>query len=116
MAVLDDYQAAAANSSEWARQPSEVEVLFLADHSPTSDALVARLRPFDVVWAPATKRRRRHVDLRQGHRPAGLHLGHVTSHGRFTNVGTVFFEQALIDPTRRVAGSQRPTPSVRSAR
>ena len=44
-----------------------------------------------------------HVDLGQGHRTTGLDLGHVTAHGRFANVSTVLFDQALIDPPGRVA-------------
>lgn len=49
VAVLDDYQGAAARHPSWATL--DAEVVFFADHVPDADALVARLRGFEVVMA-----------------------------------------------------------------
>jgi phosphoglycerate dehydrogenase-like enzyme len=51
VAVLDDYQGAAARHEAWTSLPDSVEVVFFADHAPDADALVARLRNFEVVVA-----------------------------------------------------------------
>jgi phosphoglycerate dehydrogenase-like enzyme len=50
IAVLDDYQYAAATYADWSRLPDPVEVAEFADHVE-GDALVTRLAPFDVVVA-----------------------------------------------------------------
>jgi phosphoglycerate dehydrogenase-like enzyme len=50
IAVLDDYQGAAAQFGEWSSLPADVEVVYFGDHAPTADALVARLRHFDIVY------------------------------------------------------------------
>jgi phosphoglycerate dehydrogenase-like enzyme len=50
IAVLDDYQYAAATYADWSRLPDPVEVAECADHVE-GDALVTRLAPFDVVVA-----------------------------------------------------------------
>ena len=50
IAVLDDYQYAAATYADWSRLPEPVEVAEFADHVE-GDALVTRLAPFDVVVA-----------------------------------------------------------------
>lgn len=50
--MLDDYQSrTAAEFGPWETLPPDVEVVCFSDHAPTPDALVARLRPFDVVVA-----------------------------------------------------------------
>ena len=51
IAVLDDYQYAAATYADWSRLPESVEVVEFADHLADADALVRRLAPFDVVVA-----------------------------------------------------------------
>ena len=52
IAVLDDYQSrGAAEFGPWETLPPDAEVVYFSDHAPTPDALVARLRPFDVVVA-----------------------------------------------------------------
>ncbi|MCW2684521.1 MAG: Phosphoglycerate dehydrogenase serA-like [Blastococcus sp.] len=51
IAVLDDYQSAAATFTDWSQLSEPVEVVEFHDHVADADALVARLRPFDVVLA-----------------------------------------------------------------
>jgi phosphoglycerate dehydrogenase-like enzyme len=51
IAVLDDYQSAAAGFSDWSLVPEPVEVVEFHDHVADPDALVARLQIFDVVIA-----------------------------------------------------------------
>jgi phosphoglycerate dehydrogenase-like enzyme len=51
IAVLDDYQSAAAGFADWSLVPGPVDVVEFADHLADEDALVDRLTPFDVVVA-----------------------------------------------------------------
>jgi phosphoglycerate dehydrogenase-like enzyme len=51
IAVLDDYQSAAATFTDWSKVPEPVEVVEFHDHVDDEDALVARLQPFEVVLA-----------------------------------------------------------------
>ncbi|KQS56984.1 hydroxyacid dehydrogenase [Geodermatophilus sp. Leaf369] len=51
IALLDDHQSAAARFADWSTLPVEAEVVAFADHVADPDALVARLRGFDVVVA-----------------------------------------------------------------
>jgi len=51
IALLDDHQSAAARFADWSTLPAEAEVVAFADHVEDPDALVARLRGFDVVVA-----------------------------------------------------------------
>jgi phosphoglycerate dehydrogenase-like enzyme len=51
VAVLDDYQSAAARFADWSLVPERVEVVEFSDHLDDVDALVERLTPFDVVVA-----------------------------------------------------------------
>ena len=51
IAVLDDYQSAAARFADWSLVPEPVEVVEFSDHLDDVDALVERLAPFDVVVA-----------------------------------------------------------------
>ena len=51
IAVLDDYQSAAAEYCDWSKVPEPVEVVEFHDHVGDEDALVARLEPFDVLIA-----------------------------------------------------------------
>ena len=51
IALLDDHQSAAARFADWSTLPAEAEVVAFADHVADPDALVARLRGFDVVVA-----------------------------------------------------------------
>src|SRR5829696_1992653 len=50
IAVLDDYQSAAAAFSDWSQVP-DADVVEFSDHLADEDALVERLQPFDVVVA-----------------------------------------------------------------
>ena len=50
IAVLDDYQQIAHTFADWSRVPG-AEVVVFADHVADEDALVARLRSFDVLVA-----------------------------------------------------------------
>ncbi|HVX42663.1 MAG TPA: D-2-hydroxyacid dehydrogenase family protein [Mycobacteriales bacterium] len=47
IAVLDDYQQFASTAADWSAVPGEV--VFFSDHLTDADALVARLRNFDVI-------------------------------------------------------------------
>ena len=49
VAVLDDYQSVAAAMADWSQLPSGAEVVYFSDHLTNEDALVERLRDFDVV-------------------------------------------------------------------
>ena len=51
IAVLDDYQSAAANFADWSLVPEPVDVVAFSDHVADEDALVERLAPFGVVVA-----------------------------------------------------------------
>ena len=51
IAVLDDYQSAAADFCDWSRVPGPVSVVEFHDAVADPDALAARLEPFDVVVA-----------------------------------------------------------------
>ena len=51
IAVLDDYQSAAAGFADWSLVPGPVDVVEFADHLGDEDALVDRLTPFEVVVA-----------------------------------------------------------------
>ncbi|GAA4314059.1 D-2-hydroxyacid dehydrogenase family protein [Klenkia terrae] len=51
IALLDDHQSAAARFADWSGLPEPAEVVAFADSVPDADALVARLRGFDVVVA-----------------------------------------------------------------
>ena len=51
IAVLDDYQSAAAGFADWSLVPGPVDVVEFADHLADEDALVDRLTPFEVVVA-----------------------------------------------------------------
>ncbi|MCF6508836.1 D-2-hydroxyacid dehydrogenase family protein [Blastococcus sp. MG754426] len=51
IAVLDDYQSAAAEYCDWSLLPGPAEVVEFHDTAAGPDALVARLRGFDVVLA-----------------------------------------------------------------
>lgn len=51
IAVLDDYQSAAADFCDWSQVPADVRVVEFHDSVADLDALAARLEPFDVVVA-----------------------------------------------------------------
>ena len=51
VAVLDDYQDVAMNMADWSVLPSDVEVRVFKDHLSDQDALVGRLKDFDIVMA-----------------------------------------------------------------
>jgi phosphoglycerate dehydrogenase-like enzyme len=49
IAILDDYQNVAARCADWSPLAASAELTFFNDHVADTDALVARLAPFDVV-------------------------------------------------------------------
>jgi len=51
IAVLDDYQQVALACADWSRLPNGAEVQSFSDRAPTREALIERLRPFDVIVA-----------------------------------------------------------------
>ncbi|TFV62253.1 D-2-hydroxyacid dehydrogenase family protein [Geodermatophilus sp. DF01-2] len=51
IAILDDYQAVAAELADWTQVPQPTDVVEFSDHVTDENALAARLAPFDVVVA-----------------------------------------------------------------
>ncbi|HEV8713361.1 MAG TPA: D-2-hydroxyacid dehydrogenase family protein [Candidatus Binatia bacterium] len=51
VAVLDDYQHVALQTTDWSVLPTEVEVQVFSDHLTDQDALVERLKNFEIVMA-----------------------------------------------------------------
>ena len=51
VAVLDDYQGVALTMADWSVLPSDVEVRVFHDHLADMDALVERLKGFEIVVA-----------------------------------------------------------------
>lgn len=49
VAVLDDYQAVAADFADWSSLPADTEVVYFHDHRADEDALVERLQGFHAV-------------------------------------------------------------------
>ncbi len=49
VAVIDDFQAVARDYADWGSLGNDVSVDFFHDHLTSEDALVERLRPYDVV-------------------------------------------------------------------
>jgi phosphoglycerate dehydrogenase-like enzyme len=51
VAVLDDYQHVALQMTDWGVLPAEVEVQVFSDHLTDQDALVERLKNFEIIMA-----------------------------------------------------------------
>lgn len=51
VAVLDDYQNVALQLTDWSTLPNDVEVRVFQDHLKDEDALVGRLKDFEIVMA-----------------------------------------------------------------
>lgn len=51
VAVLDDYQAAATQTADWSILPPETTVQVFGDHLSDQDALVERLKDFEIIVA-----------------------------------------------------------------
>ena len=49
VAILDDYQNVALTMADWSRVESKAEVTVFTNHVSDTDAVVARLQPFDVL-------------------------------------------------------------------
>ena len=49
MAVLDDYQNVAVSMADWSSLDGRLAVTFFNDHFADTDAIVARLQPFQIV-------------------------------------------------------------------
>src|SRR3979490_2425264 len=49
IAVLDDYQNAALESADWTVLRDRADIAVFQDHLADPDAVIERLRPFDVV-------------------------------------------------------------------
>jgi len=49
VAILDDYQNVALDMADWSAVANRAEITVFNDHVPDLDAVVDRLRPFDVV-------------------------------------------------------------------
>jgi phosphoglycerate dehydrogenase-like enzyme len=51
IAILDDYQHVALASADWTKLPAECEITVFDDTITDEDALVERLRPFQIICA-----------------------------------------------------------------
>jgi phosphoglycerate dehydrogenase-like enzyme len=51
VAILDDYQNVALRMADWGALPKDVEVRVFQDHLKDQEALVGRLKDFDIVMA-----------------------------------------------------------------
>src|SRR5579871_1063803 len=49
IAVLDDYQRVTRSLADWPSLSPRAEAVFFHDYAGDADAVVARLKPFDVV-------------------------------------------------------------------
>jgi hypothetical protein len=49
VAILDDYQNVALSMADWSGVRERAEITVFTDHVVDADAVVERLRPFDVV-------------------------------------------------------------------
>lgn len=49
LAIIDDYENAAANAADWATIRDQIEVTVFGDHLETESDIAERLRPFDAV-------------------------------------------------------------------
>src|ERR1700678_4539342 len=49
VAILDDYQGVALSMADWSPLDGRAEIAVFRDHISDTEALVARLAPFDVV-------------------------------------------------------------------
>jgi phosphoglycerate dehydrogenase-like enzyme len=49
VAILDDYQGVALQSADWSPLTEKAQITVFRDHLVNSDALVERLKPFDVL-------------------------------------------------------------------
>src|ERR1700704_5597509 len=49
IAVLDDYQNAALESADWSVLRDRVDIAVFQNHLADPDAVIERLRPFDVI-------------------------------------------------------------------
>ena len=49
IAVLDDYQSVALESADWSVLRDRAEITVFQNHLADPDAVIERLRPFDVV-------------------------------------------------------------------
>ena len=49
IAILDDYQNVALKSADWSALQSDCEIVFFTDHLDDRDALITRLKDFEIV-------------------------------------------------------------------
>src|SRR3984957_5290787 len=49
VAILDDYQNVALDLADWSAVASRAEIVVFNDHLADTDAVVARLLPFDAI-------------------------------------------------------------------
>lgn len=49
IAILDDYQQVALKLADWQRLPASCDIMVFIDHLPFGNALVERLKPFEVL-------------------------------------------------------------------
>ena len=49
IAILDDYQNVALQMADWSRLEGKAKITVFNDHVADTDALVERLKPFDIL-------------------------------------------------------------------
>jgi hypothetical protein len=57
IAVFDDYQNVALSLANWSVLDGRTTVTVFNDHLADPEAVVERLRPFDIVWSRQRRRR-----------------------------------------------------------
>jgi lactate dehydrogenase-like 2-hydroxyacid dehydrogenase len=118
IAVLDDYQSAAADFCDWSRVPGPVQVVEFHDSVSDVEALAARLEPFDVVLAMRERTEfqrdllERLPNLRllvtTGMRNRAIDLAAATELGiTVCGTGAGAAATAELDPGRRLAADPR---------
>jgi phosphoglycerate dehydrogenase-like enzyme len=108
IAVLDDYQQVAGRFADWSTLPEPAEVVTFRDHEDDAEALVARLRGFDVVVAMRERTPfprellEKLTDLKllvtTGQRNASIDIAAANERG-ITVCGTGYFSSATAEMT-----------------
>jgi phosphoglycerate dehydrogenase-like enzyme len=105
VAILDDYQNAALEMADWSSVAGRAEITVFNDHVADPDALVERLRPFDVI---CVMRERTPLPREVIERLPQLKLIASTG-GRNASIDTVAAEECGI---RVTATGYRSTPTI----
>ena len=125
IAILDDYQNVALQMADWSRLDGKAKITVFNDHIADADALVARLKPFDVLCImrertplpAAVIDRLPNLKLIASTAPinAAIDVATATAHGIFVS-GTGYTSSSTIELTwALILGLAREIPSEASA-